>query len=141
VRAHDPCRKIALGRRIPPVRVDAEGLDVDAAPVHFHEALRAQDLEARKISLDVRAADHVLSGRDHAMGVDVHDPHRPPADHHPLARRRCRRRECRKAAQRATEAGSSSRSSGSHQKPTTIAELSVHIVLPSAFGAIVLTIQ
>ena len=86
VRRDDGTRVLAA-RGVPPIRVDAERLHVDAALVHRREPLGPEHERRRR---DARRVDAGHAPRDlgeHAMRVHVDDGHAPAADRDALRRR------------------------------------------------------
>ena len=86
VRGDDGAR-VGAARRVPPIGVDAERLDVDAAFVHRREALGPEHERRRG---DARRVDtrHALRNlREHAVRVHVDDRYSPAADRHAFRRR------------------------------------------------------
>jgi hypothetical protein len=86
-RAHDPVCETAVFRRVPPVAVDAQRLNVDTAPVHLLNALHIQR-PAPGVASEFRICDdrpHLIDG---GMRMDVHHSHAPARDLHFPARHR-----------------------------------------------------
>ncbi len=85
VRRDDGARVLAA-RRVPPIRIDAERLDVDAALVHRREPLGPEHERRRRDARRVDAGHAPRDLREHAMRVHVDDGHPPAADRDALRR-------------------------------------------------------
>ena len=79
----DFARLVAIGL-VPPEAVDAQCRDIDAARVHFGEILCAEET-IEICAGHARTLDNGPDGEEITMGMDVDDPHAPPADEYFLA--------------------------------------------------------
>src|SRR5689334_2584559 len=76
---------------VPPVTVDADGLHVDAAAVHFPDALVAHRTPAALVG-PFGAGQNAADRRNRHVGVNIDDADALAADLHDLARHRAGRR-------------------------------------------------
>ena len=88
VRGDDGARIVAVGR-VPPIGVDAERLNVDAALVHGREPLGAEHQRRRRDPRRIDARHTARYVGENAMRVHVDDGHAPTTDRDPFWGRLC----------------------------------------------------